>query len=123
MMAASLIPFRESGAQPEAFAPAPDRVLSGNPQQCAINHYAGAGDRLLAGEWRCEPGSWRVSYDADEYEFCQILEGHVRLTDEAGNSREFRTGDAFVVEAGFRGVWETLSYCRKHYVVCRLAAS
>ncbi len=119
-MTASLIAFRESSAEPEAFAPAPDRVLSGHPQQAAINHYASAGDRLLAGEWRCDPGSWRVCYDPDEYEFCQILEGHVRLTDETGLAREFRAGDAFVIEAGFRGVWETLSYCRKHYVICRL---
>ncbi|WP_374515379.1 cupin domain-containing protein [Niveibacterium sp.] len=121
-MAAKLIAFSESSAEPESFSPAPERLLSGNPQQSAINHYTAAGDRLLAGEWRCEPGSWRVSYDPDEYEFCQILEGHVRLTDDAGPVREFSAGDAFVIEAGFRGVWETLTYCRKYYVICRLPA-
>nr|WP_276509983.1 cupin domain-containing protein [Niveibacterium umoris] len=88
-----------------------------------MNHYEGADGRLLAGEWRCDPGAWRLVYDPDEYEFCQILEGHIRLTDEAGRAREYRAGDAFVIEAGFRGTWETLSYCRKHYVICRIPAA
>ncbi|MCX9156409.1 cupin domain-containing protein [Niveibacterium sp. 24ML] len=120
-MSPRLISFSDSPAEPEAFAPAADRVLSGNPQQIALNHYEGAGGRLLSGEWRCEPGAWRLVYDEDEYEFCQILEGHIRLTDAAGVAREFHAGDAFVIEAGFRGVWETIRYCRKHYVICRIA--
>ena len=44
-----------------------------------------------------------------------------RLSDEAGRSREFRVGDSFVIPAGFRGIWETLASCRKHYVICRIA--
>ena len=119
-MPARLLSFSTSSAAPEAFAPAPERILSGDPQQLALNHYEGAGGRMNAGEWRCEPGAWRLFYD-DEYEFCQILEGHVRLTDSNGVVREFHAGDAFVIEAGFRGIWETVRYCRKHYVICRIA--
>ena len=104
----------------ERFAPEPAKVIRGNPRQSARNDYSGAYGRLNVGEWRCEPGAWRVAYDDDEYEFCRMQGGRVRLTDESGRSREFVAGDAFVIPAGFRGIWETLEACSKQYVICRI---
>jgi len=111
----------EAPAEIERFTPEPAKVLRGRPEQAARNDYCGADGRFNVGEWCCEPGAWRVAYDDDEYEFCRVLDGRVRLSDEAGRSREFRAGDSFVIAAGFRGVWETLEACRKHYVICRIA--
>ena len=116
-----LVLLGETPVEIERFAPEPARVLHGRPEQSARNDYGGAGGRLNVGEWCCEPGAWRVAYDDDEYEFCHLLEGRVRLSDEAGRSREFRVGDSFVIPAGFRGIWETLASCRKRYVICRIA--
>ncbi len=39
------------------------------------------------------------------------------LRDNDGNSKTLRTGDRFVIPAGFRGTWEVLEPCRKIYVV------
>ena len=49
-----------------------------------------------------------------------LEKGQVKLTDSNGASRVFRKGDAFVVEPGFDGVWESLSRVRKHYVLCEV---
>lgn len=117
---ADIVQLGATHVEPERYSPDPARVLRGAPAQEARNDYEGAGGRLNVGEWRCEPGAWRVAYDADEYEFCQLLDGRVRLVDEAGGAVEFASGDAFVIPAGFRGVWETIEACRKHYVICRL---
>ena len=54
-----------------------------------------------------------------EEEVCVILEGRVRLTDLAGNTKEFGTGSTFVLPAGFKGTWETLEPLKKIYVIWR----
>lgn len=39
------------------------------------------------------------------------------LRDEEGNAKTLRTGDRFVIPAGFKGTWEVLETCRKIYVM------
>lgn len=109
-----------SKVKPECYAPAAEKLISGAPTQEVFAQYEAAGGKLSIGEWRCAAGAWRVSYDADEYEFCHLLEGRIRLVDEHGAAKEFVKGDAFVIPAGFRGVWETIEPCAKHYVICRV---
>ncbi len=56
-----------------------------------------------------------MSYD--EWEFCQILEGHSMLIEEGGNVRDLRPGDAVVIRPGFPWNWRVLETTRKTYVI------
>ena len=114
------IAFTTNGVAPETVASAPDRVLRGDPQQLAWNHYTDATGQFSAGIWQGEPGAWRVHYDPHEEEFCVLLEGHMTLTADDGAAQEFRVGDAFVVPGGFTGIWENHTRVRKHYAIMAL---
>jgi uncharacterized cupin superfamily protein len=106
--------FRSLGAG-EASAPAAANLLAGNPRQQVWNVLSSPDGRFHAGEWASGTGAWRVNYT--EYELCHILEGAVRLTDEAGAARLYRAGDTFVIPSGFRGTWEVIEPCRKLYAI------
>ena len=75
------------------------------------NAFSDASARFHAGYWQGEPGLRAVDYA--ETELRVILVGRVRLTDETNAAVGFGPGDAFVVESGFRGVWECLGRVTK----------
>lgn len=77
-------------------------------------HYQDPSGAFVAGVW--EAGSCVEKFVAEHEEFCHILLGTVRLTDEQGNTREFGPGGQFTIAAGFRGLWENLGTVRKTYV-------
>jgi uncharacterized cupin superfamily protein len=103
-----------SGMEPEAGAPAPERIVSGNPQFRTWNAEE-RGDDLYAGVWESTPGKWRIEYD--EWEYCRILSGISVITEEGGEVRTVRAGDSFILRPGFRGSWEVLETTRKEYVI------
>lgn len=102
-------------AEAEAFFPAPDRIVHGNPHGETRNAYESPDGRKYFGKWSCGEGAWRVSYS--EWEYCRILEGHVRLTGDDGSVAEAGPGGNLVIEPGFEGVWENLTPVRKLYVI------
>ena len=102
-------------AEAEAFSPAPDRIVHGNPHGETRNAYESQDGRKYFGEWSCGKGAWRVSYS--EWEYCRILEGHVRLTGDDGSVAEAGPDGNLVIEPGFEGVWENLTPVRKLYVI------
>ena len=55
--------------------------------------------------------------DYTETELCVLLVGRVRLTDETGASMHFGPGEAFVIDAGFRGTWESIGQVTKIYAI------
>jgi len=112
-----VLSFGDGAVAPEAIAPLPERIVSGNPQQQAWNHYSDPTGQFHAGIWQGEPGAWRVFYDPHEEELCTLLEGTVRLTDAAGLRREFCAGATFVVPGGFTGIWENVTRVRKVYAI------
>ena len=79
------------------------------------NHYTDPTEQFFAGIWHSSVGAKSVNYT--EEEVCVILEGRVRLTDLAGNAKEFGAGSTFVLPAGFKGTWETLEPVKKIYVI------
>ncbi len=93
------IMVRADGVEPEVARPMPEKVLSGDPVHRTWNVEEQEGG-LYAGIWESTPGEWRISYD--EWEFCQILEGHSVLTEEGGPARELRAGDAVVIRPASR---------------------
>jgi uncharacterized cupin superfamily protein len=113
-MSGRLIKFPLQPAAPKIGAPAGWTVISGDPQARAWRHYANEDASLLAGLWECTPGVFHVVYD--KWEFCQMLSGSCVITSDGGASVELGTGDAFVVEPGFKGRWEVTKTMRKHFV-------
>ena len=112
--------FSAGEVSPQSCSPPADRVLQGDPQQQAWNHYADPTGQFSAGTWQGEPGAWRVRYDPHEEEFCVLVEGEMTLTAADGQMQHFRAGDAFVVPGGFEGIWENRTRVRKHYAIMAL---
>jgi uncharacterized cupin superfamily protein len=104
---------RTQAAEPADTPPA--RVIAGSGHARAWNAFTGAGGRFHAGHWQAEPG--RIAVDYTETELCVLLVGRVRLTDETGRSIGFGPGDAFVIDAGFRGTWESIGRVTKIYAI------
>ena len=61
---------------PEEGAPAPEKVLAGDPRFRTWN--LEERDGLYAGIWESTPGKWTISYD--EWEYCRILSGRSVIT-------------------------------------------
>lgn len=102
--------------------PRPDRLLQGNPLRHTWTHYETADEALSCGIWACEPGAWRIRFADNKHEFFCVIEGLVRLHDEAGTVVEVKAGAAAVIPAGFAGVFEVVQPVRKYFVVCQTSA-
>jgi uncharacterized protein len=109
-----IIDFSSAGPA-ENTAPAPDRLVSGNPRQQVWNAFSDPEGRFHVGRWSSTVGAWRVKYT--ERELCHLLSGVVRLTDEQGKQRTFRAGDTFMIDKGYSGTWEVLEPCSKVYAI------
>ncbi|HWK64895.1 MAG TPA: cupin domain-containing protein [Rhizobiaceae bacterium] len=103
-----------STVQPEHGAPAPDRLISGDPRFTTWSAEEAEGG-LFAGVWESTPGKWRIEYG--EWEFCHILFGVSVITEAGGAARTIKAGDSFVLRPGFKGTWEVLETTRKEYVI------
>jgi uncharacterized cupin superfamily protein len=112
-MAALFLKIDTSGA-PEEGAPAPDRVLSGEPRTRTWNVEEADGG-IYAGIWEATHGKWRIAYD--EWEFCHILSGVSVIAEDGGEAVTVAAGDSFVLRPGFKGTWEVLETTRKEYVI------
>ena len=110
-----LVAFSHHPLVPTASGQPAERRLEGNPKQGIANYFTDSTGQLDAGFWESEPGKWLAVSERNE--FCYILEGHVRIADEQGNSKDFRKGDAFLIPYGFQGTWQVLEYTKKYYVI------
>jgi uncharacterized cupin superfamily protein len=99
----------------ESANPSPENILAGIPRVRASTQYDEPTQQFFCGIWTSTAGQWRVRYT--EHEFCVIIEGRVRLESASGEKHEFRAGDAFVVPAGFEGIWEVTEPCKKWYSI------
>jgi len=90
-------------------------VSSGTCQTTTWNHYTDPAGQFFSGIWASDVGAMKISYT--EEESCYILEGRIRLIDSTGEKREFGPGSAFVIPAGFEGIWETLAPVKKMYTI------
>jgi uncharacterized cupin superfamily protein len=107
-------PLNRTQAAEPADTP-PERVIAGSGHARVQNAFSGAGGRFHAGHWQAEPG--RIAVNDTETELCVLLVGRVRLSDESGASRDFGPGEAFVIDAGFRGTWESIGRVTKIYAI------
>ena len=88
------------------------KVVEGNPAMKTWVQHASTDGSMISGTWEATPGSYHATYNA--YEFVHLIE-------DASPSRPTAPpvtvgpGDAFVVEAGFTGVWKIEEPVRKHF--------
>lgn len=111
-----LIPFDLADpGTPKLSKAAPDRLISGDPSYKTWEMEAAGHGTIRTGIWEATPGVTR-SIKGETWEFCTILSGVVRLTEEGGAPRRFVAGDTFVMRPGFVGIWETVETVRKLWV-------
>ena len=113
-MSDKAVDFDVSNIIPETGAPAPDRLISGNPRFTTWNVEEAEGG-LYAGIWQSTPGKWRIVYD--EWEYFRILEGHSVVTEDGGEPVHLRAGESYILRPGFKGTWEVVETTRKDYVI------
>lgn len=106
--------FDPSTVTPEEGAPAPDRLISGDPRFTTWNLEEAEGG-VYAGIWQSTPGKWRIVYD--EWEYFHILEGRSVVTEDGGDPIHLKAGDRLILRPGFKGTWEVLETTRKDYVI------
>ena len=109
-----IVDFSQAGTAAERYRPDAAKILKGDPEQTVYNHYNSPCGQLNAGVWEGAVGQWTVNFT--EHEYCEIVQGVSVLRDTEGHAKTLRTGDRFVIQAGFRGTWEVLETCRKIYV-------
>lgn len=110
----STLRFDIDAIEPEIGAPAPDRLISGDPQFRTWSVEEADGG-LYAGVWEATPGKWRIVYE--EWEYFSILYGYSIVTEEGGEAHHLRAGDRMVLRPGFSGSWEVIETTRKDYVI------
>jgi uncharacterized cupin superfamily protein len=112
----AVVDFSSHPAVAEHTVVATERMVSNPPCHTTTwNHYTDPTEQFFAGIWASGVGAMKVSYS--EEELCVLLEGRIRLTDSSGAARDFGPGSAFVIPAGFEGVWETLEPVKKIYTI------
>ncbi|MBA3449315.1 MAG: cupin domain-containing protein [Pseudaminobacter sp.] len=91
------------------------KVIEGHPtMKTFVQHSTGDG-KIVSGTWQATPGTYHATYTA--YEFVHIIAGRIIITPEGGKPVEVGPGDAFVVEADFKGIWQIVEPVTKHFVV------
>lgn len=109
--------FREQTTAPEFDHPRPERVVNGNPQRTTWNHFTNRSGEVFAGVWASEVGSWRIEMSESEDEYFYVIEGSGALIENNGERRAFEVGDAVIITAGFKGIFEVSTALKKHYVI------
>lgn len=90
-------------------------VVSGEPMQAYEVLYTDPTGAFSTGIYQSTPGTWRIAYTEDE--FCTLIEGTVRLTNDTGDIAEYTAPVSFVIPSGFKGTWESVGDIRKHFVI------
>ena len=118
MSTPNIILFREQNTAAEIDYPRPERLVTGNPKRTTWNHFTNASGEIYSGVWASEVGSWRIEMSEREDEYFYVISGNGALIEDDGQVREFGVGDAVIIPAGFKGIFEVRETLSKHYVIC-----
>ena len=91
------------------------RVIAGTPSMKTWVQHTSQDGKFVSGTWESTPGSYHATYSA--YEFVHVMEGRMTITPDGGAPVDIGPGDAFAVEADFKGVWTIHETVRKHFLV------
>ena len=101
--------------EPDVSEPPAERLLAGTPELKVRNFFTDPSQQFFVGRWSATRGKWRVRYT--ENELCVMTAGSVVIESASGERLSFRSGDAFVIPAGFSGTWEVVEDCAKIYAI------
>lgn len=107
-------------ADPASSAPITDdlegwTVVEGSPTMKTWVLHTSADGSMISGYWEATPGTYHAVYT--DYEFVHMMEGKVTITPDGGTPVVLGPGDAFVVEADFKGTWKIEEPIRKHFAI------
>ena len=88
-------------------------VVDGKPTMRTWALHTNSDGTMLSGVWEATPGTYHATYTA--YEFVHLISGRIVITPDGGTSVTVEAGDAFVVEADFKGTWQIEEPVRKHF--------
>lgn len=88
-------------------------IVAGNPTMKTWVLHTSADGSMISGVWEATPGTYHAVYDG--FEFVHLLAGRLTMTPDGGAPVSVKAGDAFVVEADFRGTWQIDETVRKHF--------
>ncbi len=88
-------------------------VVAGTPTMKTWVLHTSADGTMVSGCWEATPGTYHATYTA--YEFVHMIAGRIVITPDGGTPVTVQAGDAFVVEATFKGTWKIEETVRKHF--------
>lgn len=92
------------------------KPIAGSPTMKTWIESKSADGKFLTGYWEATPGSYHVTYKADE--LIHMFEGQCTLTEDGtGKTMSFSAGDSWQIAAGFTGVWKTEAKIRKIFAI------
>ena len=90
-------------------------VVEGRPTMKTAVQHTTADGKVMSGTWQATQGTYHATYT--DYEFVHMIAGRIVITPDGGTPVEVGPGDAFVVEADFKGTWKIVEPVTKHFVV------
>ena len=97
-----------------------NRLLHGEPRASGRIDLAADDGRRTLGIWRCTPGVYDCTEQADELQV--ILEGRVRLVEADGSEHMLGPGDTVFTREGERLVWDVRETVTKVFYAVRSGA-
>ena len=98
---------------------APFEIQGNAPQQRINVLFTNDAGNFLVGMWDSEAFESEMK-PFPQYEFVQLLEGEVSITEENGQSQTFKAGDAFFIPKGTVCSWKTDGYVKKYFAVLKV---
>ncbi len=91
------------------------KKIDGNPTMKTWVEYTSEDGSAISGWWSATPGTYYAVYAAPE--FVHLIEGEITITPDGGRPVKVGAGDAFVIEADFKGTWVIEKEVFKHFTV------
>ena len=91
------------------------KKIDGNPTMKTWIEYTSEDGSMISGWWSATPGTYHATYAAPE--FVHVIEGEITITPDGGQPVKIGPGDAFVVEADFKGTWVIEKEVFKHFTI------
>jgi uncharacterized protein len=88
-------------------------VVDGAPSMTTWVLHTSDDGTMISGLWEATPGTYHAIYDS--FEFVHLLQGKLTITPDGGAAVTLSAGDAFVVEADFKGTWKIVETVRKQF--------
>lgn len=94
----------------------PFTIEGEKPIQNDYNHFTNDTEDMFVGTWDSTPFQSKMEA-FPVYEFVQLLEGEITITEEDGTVHIFKSNDCFFIPKGTVCSWKTTEYVKKYYAM------